>query len=282
MLSGCRIETVSHLYDPGKHSPKNVGRFVRVSGVAVASTGGQPLYRQVSETLRHRLEDGTYLPGGQLPTEPVMAAELGVHRLTVRRAFEELSREGLLLARQGVGTFASPRTVPLAVTVPLTRAEFDSSVRAQLVNEGRHYVDRLLATEIADHGEARTQLRAGRARLRKIDSVLVVDGETWISSTAWIRDAAVRGVEAEWRETDGIYGFLLDRSVQLSHRWRSFSAEAASTDDARLLNVRAGSPLLVREGLTADASTGRPVLWIRRRARPDRVRYVLEYETPPF
>lgn len=248
--------------------------------MAAASKGGQPLYRQVSGTLRQRLDDGSYPPGQQLPTEPALAAELGVHRLTVRRAVEELSREGLLLARQGVGTFASPRTVPLAVTVPLTRAEFDSSVRAQLVTEGRRYVDRLLATEIADHAEARAQLRAGRARLRRVDSALVVDGETWICSTAWIRDVTVRGIEASWRETDGIYGFLLDRSVRLAHRWRSFSAEAASPDDAHLLDVRPGSPLVVREGLTADASTGRPVLWIRRRARPDRVRYVLEYEVP--
>lgn len=235
------------------------------------------MYRKVSETLRQRLADGIYAPGAQLPTEPVLAAELGVHRLTVRRAVEELSREGLVQARQGVGTFASARTVPLAVTVPLTRAEFDSSVRAQLVSQGRHYADTLLATELADDAEARAQLRAGRARLRRVDSALVVDGETWIRSTAWARDRALDGIEAGWRETDGIYGFMLDRSVQLKHRWRSFSAEAASVADAQTLGVRPGSPLVVREGLTDNAETGRPALWIRRRARPDRVRYVLEY-----
>jgi hypothetical protein len=186
----------------------------------------------------------------------------------------------LLIARQGVGTFASPRIVPLAVTVPLTRAEFDTSVRAQLVTEGRHYVDKLLATEIADRVEARAQLRAGRTRLRRSTV------RSWSTARPGLLDGvdldgvdqgrSRAGIEAEWRETDDIDGSLLDRSVQLAHRRRSFSAEVASPDDARLLAVRPGSPLVVREGMTADASTGQPVLWIRRRARPDRVRYVLE------
>jgi GntR family transcriptional regulator len=248
--------------------------------VSASRDGEQPLYRQVYEALRHRLDDGTYRPGQQLPTEPVLAAEMGVHRLTVRRAVEELSREGLLQARQGVGTFASPQAIPLAVTVPLTRAEFDSSVRAQLISDGRQYADRLLSTQVGADPDARRQLRAGRLRLRKVDSGLVVDGEMWICSTAWGPDRLLDGIASQWRETDGIYGFLLDRSVKLSHRWRSFSAEAASAADARTLGVKPGSPLLVREGLTADAVTGKAVLWIRRRARPDRVRYVLDYETP--
>jgi DNA-binding GntR family transcriptional regulator len=48
--------------------------------------------------------------------------------------------------------------------------------------------------------------------------------------------------------------------------------------DAEILNVRAGTPLLVREGLTADQD-GNPVLRVTRRARMDRVSYVIRYDT---
>src|SRR4051795_9694626 len=102
---------------------------VAYGGRMAASRVGRPaLYRRVTETLRERLDDGTYQPGDRLPSEPNLAAELGVHRLTVRRALEELSREGLVQPRQGAGTFVTRRPVPLAVTVPLTRAEFTSSL----------------------------------------------------------------------------------------------------------------------------------------------------------
>ena len=55
-----------------------------------------------------------------------------------------------------------------------------------------------------------------------------------------------------------------------------FHAEPASSEVADVLDVRPGAPVLVREGLTADRD-GVPLLFIRRHARADRVRYVVDY-----
>jgi GntR family transcriptional regulator len=248
--------------------------------MTVPHSGQPPLYRQVYAALREGIDAGRYKPGERLPTEPVLAAGLGVHRLTVRRAIEELAREGYLQARQGAGTFVTRLQAPIAVTIPLTRQEFASSLRAMLEAQGQRYVDRLLSTQLADDPAARHELGAVRSRLRRVDSVLEVDGESWVCSTAWGRDRVLRDVETRWRETDGIYGVLLDHaSDPLRYVWRSFSAEPANAADAGRLGIRPGTPVLVREGLTADA-VGKPVLWVRRRARYDRVRYVLEYDAP--
>ena len=90
-----------------------------------------------------------------------------------------------------------------------------------------------------------------------------------------VPDAAVPDVAGRWRESDGIYGLLLEeQAVDLRYVWRSFSAVPASPEDAQVLGVRAGTPLVLREGLTADGA-GSPLVRVRRRARPDRVRYVL-------
>jgi GntR family transcriptional regulator len=239
--------------------------------------GEVPLYQRVRAVLLDRIGSGEYAPGQRLPSEGVLADDLGVHRLTVRRALDELSREGLLRARQGAGTFVSPRPEPILITIPLTPEEFSSSLRAMLRSQGQSYRDVLLATAVDDDAAVRGELELPRARLRRVESALEVDGERWVCSTAWAPDERLRDVEARWREDDGLYGLLLGRGGRpLRYVWRSFAAEAATAEDAAVHGIRPGAPVLVREGLTADEA-GRPVLRVRRRARADRVRYRIDY-----
>ena len=61
------------------------------------------LYVQVADELRSRIDSGQY--PGRVPSSYDLADELGVSHLTVRRALEQLISEGLLVARQGRGTF---------------------------------------------------------------------------------------------------------------------------------------------------------------------------------
>jgi GntR family transcriptional regulator len=66
-----------------------------------------PRYSHVASALRHRIADGTWCVGDQIPTIDALECEFGVARVTVRQAIELLSEEGLLLARQGKGTFVT-------------------------------------------------------------------------------------------------------------------------------------------------------------------------------
>lgn len=61
------------------------------------------------ERLRDLLRSGRFEIGARLPTERTSAAELGVSRRSVRRAFEVLESEGLVWRRQGSGTYVGPR-----------------------------------------------------------------------------------------------------------------------------------------------------------------------------
>ncbi len=72
-------------------------------------TRSKSIVEQVNEILRGRIHDATYQPGERLPSESELAEEFGVSRATVRTVLAKLSVEGLILRRQGDGTYVNER-----------------------------------------------------------------------------------------------------------------------------------------------------------------------------
>lgn len=70
----------------------------------------QPLYQQLQRALREAIEKGLIGPEDALPSERQLAAELGVSRITVRKAIEGLAEDGILERRQGSGNFVGAPT----------------------------------------------------------------------------------------------------------------------------------------------------------------------------
>jgi GntR family transcriptional regulator len=68
-----------------------------------------PLYHQVKEELRARIDANEFAPGVALPTEEQICAEYRVSRITVRRALDELIGQGLITKRHGIGSFVAER-----------------------------------------------------------------------------------------------------------------------------------------------------------------------------
>ena len=70
-----------------------------------------PLYLQMKELIKSAILSREYKNGEQLPTEPELGEKYGVSRITVRKAVEELCREGFLVKKQGKGTFVKQRKI---------------------------------------------------------------------------------------------------------------------------------------------------------------------------
>jgi GntR family transcriptional regulator len=78
---------------------------------------GVPIYRQLVQQVRRDVMLGRLRPGDQLPSVSEVVSALSVNPNTVVKAFSELEHQGLVVRRQGVGTFvaASPPVASLLV-----------------------------------------------------------------------------------------------------------------------------------------------------------------------
>ncbi|OQX62570.1 MAG: hypothetical protein B5M51_05820 [Anaerolinea sp. 4484_236] len=72
-------------------------------------TRSKSIVDQVNEILRERIRDATYSPGEKIPSESELSAEFSVSRATVRTVLAKLSVEGLILRKQGDGTYVNER-----------------------------------------------------------------------------------------------------------------------------------------------------------------------------
>lgn len=74
---------------------------------SAARLEAQPLYVKARNIMVDRLISGQWRPGQMLPSEFAIAAELGVSQGTVRKALDDMTAQGLLLRKQGRGTFVA-------------------------------------------------------------------------------------------------------------------------------------------------------------------------------
>lgn len=70
-----------------------------------------PLFRQLADFIRVAVESGDLAPGTKLPTERSIASETSLSRGTIRAAFAALEQSGIILTRQGSGSFVSENAI---------------------------------------------------------------------------------------------------------------------------------------------------------------------------
>jgi len=81
--------------------------------LSLHSHSGTPIYLQVREQRRLAVSTGAVRPGEQLPTVRELAGQLRINSNTIARVYRELQAEGLLVSRQGSGTFVADGALAL-------------------------------------------------------------------------------------------------------------------------------------------------------------------------
>jgi GntR family transcriptional regulator len=80
---------------------------LRLAPLSAAASG--PLYQQIVDGIKREVLANRLIAGSALPSYRVLAEDLLVSLITVKRAYEELEREGVTYSRQGLGTFVAAR-----------------------------------------------------------------------------------------------------------------------------------------------------------------------------
>src|SRR5215204_4459648 len=143
--------------------------------------------------------------GEAIPSERQLSADLGVSRLTVRAALDELVREGYLLRRRGAGTFVSEPKI----AQELTMTSFTEDMRRR----GLRPESRTLELKVTPAGA-----RLGRfLHLSPGEPIIVAkrlrmaDHEAMAIETLHVRESLVPGLSAKDLQQKSFYELLRDR-----------------------------------------------------------------------
>ncbi len=77
------------------------------ASIVISQADGRPMYLQIMEQIRQRVVLGDWKPGEQIPSIRAMAVELQISVITVKRAYLELEREGVIVTQHGKGSIVA-------------------------------------------------------------------------------------------------------------------------------------------------------------------------------
>ncbi|MGA0561547.1 phosphonate metabolism transcriptional regulator PhnF [Ancylobacter sp. VNQ12] len=217
-----------------------------------------PIWQQIYAYILALIDSGCLQAGSQLPGEVHLAEKLGVTRITLRRALQQLQQEGHLTSRKGVGVFV--RSLPSALIVR-DGSRFAESLRADGKNVSTQTL--FLDREPAD-AEMAAQLRSPVGspviRLRRVRSA---DGQPIYISTKVFPADRLADFEVVYARRQSVTDAFVAHGIQKYRRVETrISGGFATAEEAHLLQLTPGTPVFRTSSINADAS-GNRIEWAR-------------------
>jgi GntR family transcriptional regulator len=209
-------------------------------------TGPLPRYYQLKERLRERIRSGEWPPGTPIPSERELCEQYGISRMTVRQSLTELVNEGLLYRQQGRGTFVGR---PRIAQQLLRLTGFTEDMRAREQRPGAT----VLAAELWPTDERAAEVlrvKPGQPvfRLRRLRSA---DAEPLAVETSVVAFFGCERLLEEDFGSHSLYRILETKyDLPLLEAEQEVEAGLASDEDAALLQVAVGSPILLTRRIT--------------------------------
>lgn len=226
-----------------------------------------PLYYQLREALREAIEQGEFADSNPLPTEEELMRDFKVSRTTVREALRGLMELGIIVKKQGVGSFVASEKIaevlPGLVSFSAEMKARGFQVRTKVISV-EEIVPPLRVAKGLSLSTEDTVLKV--KRLRFVDEKPIVISTSYLSC----------GVSPD-EDFEGSLYELLEQKYGVFITIGEASIEACLADemDAGLLNVNVGSPVLnITWRSYSDVET--PVEYSEATFRGDSYRYIVK------
>ncbi|WP_313195412.1 GntR family transcriptional regulator [Shinella zoogloeoides] len=204
----------------------------------VSLASGEPLYRQLGRALKTAIDKSVLKRGAVIPSERDLSTGLGLSRVTVRKAIDNLVSDGLLDRRQGAKTVVSSRLEKSLATM----TSFSEDMRSRGLEPGCVWISReisrpspaeMMALGIPGH-EKVVRLR----RLRTADTMPIAI-ETATLPARFVPDPDAIGAS--------LYEYLAAHGAMPVRAMQRMQAKPATEEERRLLVTPEGTSLLTME-----------------------------------
>ena len=208
--------------------------------------------------------------GDAIPSERHLSVDLGVSRLTVRAALDELVREGYLTRRRGSGTFvAEPK-----MAKDLTMSSFSDDMRQRGLTPGSKTLE--LAVVAAGARLGRILHVSPSEPVIVVKRLRLANGEPMAIELLHMRQSLVPGLSATDLEERSFYDLLPERfGVWIAGGTQTVEPTVTNEEESTVLGVPLHSPALLFERVTRTAD-GTIVEFTSSTYRGDRYRLVSE------
>jgi GntR family transcriptional regulator len=226
-----------------------------------------PLYFQLKTLILEKIQQGEWKPGEKLPTEEEIQKKYDVSRATIRQALRELEFDGTIIRQAGRGTFvATPKYVESPNAFEIEISEYNEK-GLQVSWKVVHARD----VQVPDRIAALMQVPTGTRlfcleRLRSANNLPV--GHTASYVTQEYRDK----IDLSLAETAGTMFYLSRIDMSTCTAEHFLEVLPADKDDARILEIPLGEPVLVVSRILRDEQS-KPFEYFRGAYRWDRFRY---------
>jgi GntR family transcriptional regulator len=228
-----------------------------------------PKYFQLVNILRHKIEDGEWLPYQAIPSERELEKIYHVSRITIREAIAILTRQGYLYREHGRGTFVSPQKLQK----PIQKL---TSFSEDMIKRGLQPGQRILRMEWVQPSDrvARILDLPPGDKVLRIDRIRLANNKPMGLEYSHIVLPDGESITREDLETAGSLYELLKTHFNLIPTEADETVEAtlASFEEAALLETAPGSPILLTSR-TLWAQNRRPVEFVKILYRGDRYQY---------
>jgi GntR family transcriptional regulator len=211
----------------------------RLPSISLDRASFVPYYRQVADQIRALMQENKLVSGSPFYSEAELARELGISKMTVRQAFQNLRLEGLLLVEKG------KRPVVGAGRVHKNVQEL-RGFSEEMSRRGLKPSSKLLSVRIAQpDANTRGALRLDNSeKVYRIRRLRFAGGELVALETSHLPASLFGGLEKHDLEKLSLYS-VLENSYRVKLAWSEEALEAvlAKKEEAKLLRIAPGSPL---------------------------------------